>query len=301
MKTIAVINYKGGVGKTTVTANLAAYAARQGKRVLMVDLDPQASLTFSFMSVDDWKNIRQTKTLYQFFKPYAEGKAAAPALDDLVVSLSPLGVKMDLLSSHLTMIDTEAGLSSLLAGGAIILFQKNFVSTYTLLRNGLHNMKNPYDLVFIDCPPSFHAIVKNAIIASDMYIIPAKMDFLSTIGISQLEANMKSYIEEYNTNAHAAGLVQLRKTPPKLLGIVPTMLTLYRGDPISDARPYLDSLRNDYKYHLFPWLQEKASFYAPAPQIRVPAVLNTYYRPGFVLAKRELESLGKEVLSAAEV
>jgi chromosome partitioning protein len=204
MKTIAVINYKGGVGKTTVTANLAAYAAKQGRRVLMVDLDPQASLTFSFMSVTDWEKIEETKTLYQFFKPYAEGKAAAPSLDNLVVPFSPLGVNIDLLSSHLKMIDTEAGLSSLLAGGAVILFQKNFVSTYTLLRNGLRNMKKPYDLVLIDCPPSFHAIVKNAIIASDMYIIPAKMDYLSTIGISQLEANMKSYINEYKSKVHAA-------------------------------------------------------------------------------------------------
>jgi hypothetical protein len=79
------------------------------------------------------------------------------------------------------------------------------------------------------------------------------------------------------------------------------MLTLYRSDPISAAQPFLNALKNDYKYHIFPWLQEKAAFYAPAPLTRIPAVLNTYYRPGFVLAKRELESLGKEVLSAAEV
>ncbi len=55
MKTISVINYKGGVGKTTITANLAAEMAFRGKKILAIDLDPQASLTFSFFSVDEWR------------------------------------------------------------------------------------------------------------------------------------------------------------------------------------------------------------------------------------------------------
>ena len=55
MKIISIINYKGGVGKTTVTANLAAELAFRGRSVLAIDLDPQASLTFSFVSVDDWR------------------------------------------------------------------------------------------------------------------------------------------------------------------------------------------------------------------------------------------------------
>ena len=56
MKIVSVINYKGGVGKTTLTANLGAYAASKGKRVLMIDLDPQSSLTFSFMTPDSWRD-----------------------------------------------------------------------------------------------------------------------------------------------------------------------------------------------------------------------------------------------------
>src|SRR5215475_9702973 len=62
MKTIAVINYKGGVGKTTITANVAAEMAFRGKRVLAIDLDPQANLTFSFFSVDEWRrNFESSK------------------------------------------------------------------------------------------------------------------------------------------------------------------------------------------------------------------------------------------------
>ncbi len=57
MQIVSVINYKGGVGKTTLTANLGAYAASKGKRVLLIDADPQTQLTFNFISVEDWKKL----------------------------------------------------------------------------------------------------------------------------------------------------------------------------------------------------------------------------------------------------
>ena len=75
VKVISVINYKGGVGKTTLTANLGAYAASEGRRVLMIDLDPQASLTFSFMSPEKWRGMyADTKTMQNYFEAIVRDK-----------------------------------------------------------------------------------------------------------------------------------------------------------------------------------------------------------------------------------
>ena len=70
MKIVSVINYKGGVGKTTITANLGAEIANRGYKVLMIDLDPQASLTFSFIPPDEWETtLSPEKTIKSWFKP----------------------------------------------------------------------------------------------------------------------------------------------------------------------------------------------------------------------------------------
>lgn len=76
MEIIAIINYKGGVGKTTATANIAAELAFKGKKVLIIDSDAQASLTFSFVRPDDWdENLKDKKTIKSWFDAVAEGKA----------------------------------------------------------------------------------------------------------------------------------------------------------------------------------------------------------------------------------
>ena len=120
LKVVSVINYKGGVGKTTITSNIAAYAASQGKRVLMIDLDPQTNLTFSFMSSKEWEDeYAKSKTLKNFFLPIINGAPKKIALGTLVIPLEVQGLKMGLISSHLELIDIDTDLAACLGGANI--------------------------------------------------------------------------------------------------------------------------------------------------------------------------------------
>ena len=199
LKVVSVINYKGGVGKTTITSNIAAYAASEGKRVLMIDLDPQTNLTFSFMSSKEWEDkYAQAKTLKNFFRPIINGSSKRISLESLVIPLDVQGLKMGLVSSHLELIDIDTDLAACLGGANINIMNRNFLRVHSHLRDGLSKLKNDYDLVLIDCPPNFNTVVKNAITASDYYLVPAKMDYLSTLGIEQLDRNTRKYVKSHN-------------------------------------------------------------------------------------------------------
>ena len=115
MQIISVINYKGGVGKTTLTANLAAELAFRGKRVLLLDMDAQCSLTFSFVTPDYWRDklggddtAGSDKTIKSWFDGVGDDDLETPKLGDLIVpylkvtrSLGNKGGKIDLIPSHL--------------------------------------------------------------------------------------------------------------------------------------------------------------------------------------------------------
>ena len=93
MHVISVINYKGGVGKTTITANLAAELAWRGKDVLIIDLDPQASLTFSFIRPEEWHDdFSNSKTIKNWFDSFSDSSSVD--LNDLIIStnLSPFSM-----------------------------------------------------------------------------------------------------------------------------------------------------------------------------------------------------------------
>src|SRR3954467_2253821 len=92
VKVVSVINFKGGVGKTTLTANLGAELASRGYRVLLIDLDPQASLTFSFFSAQHWNDHLATSgTIKRWFDPIVDGQDDGAKLADLVAT--PTNVK----------------------------------------------------------------------------------------------------------------------------------------------------------------------------------------------------------------
>lgn len=190
MHVISIINYKGGVGKTTLTANIAARLAKRGKKVLAIDLDPQSNLTFYFIKVDTWKDKYQdSKTIKKWYDNFIE-RGSISNLNDLVIIPEEVNKlvneNLHLICSHLALINVDLELAVMLGGATPRQQINNFLEVYSHLAKGLNLLKHLYDYILIDCPPNFNIVTKTAIVASDYYLIPAKLDYLSTIGTQQL-------------------------------------------------------------------------------------------------------------------
>lgn len=277
MKTIAVINYKGGVGKTSVTANLAASLAAGGFRVLLVDMDPQASLTFSFIKPEEWRDkFQKTRTLKVWFDSIIDGSAIdlsklifTPSKAASVISRRSSQGRLDLIASDLGLINVDLDLATELGGASQAKITRNFLKVHRLLSEGLKDVNaNSYDIVLLDCPPNFNIVTKNAIAASEKILIPAKPDYLSTLGIDYLYRSLTELVTEFNRFADGNGEIH-----PEVLGVVFTMIDVRSGSPISALRPFI---RQTEKLGLPVFeqkLRENKTIYADAPQYGIPVSL----------------------------
>lgn len=159
MITIAVTNQKGGVGKTTTTVNLGAYLAKAGKRVLLVDLDPQGNAT-SGLAVQ--KQSLEQKTVYELLR--GELTAADIVLPTAHKNMYLLPTSTELAASEVELVSAEA---------------REFV-----LKKSLASLA--YDYILIDCPPSLSLLTVNALTAADKVLIPVQTEFYALEGLGQL-------------------------------------------------------------------------------------------------------------------
>ena len=284
MKTVSVINYKGGVGKTTTTANLAAQLAWEGVKVLLIDLDPQTSLTFSFIRPDEWeKDLAESKTIKSWFDSLSS--ANATPLEDLI--FEPARVKarlrgeghgsIHLIASHLGLINVDLELATELGGANLRQSKANFLRVHTRLIDGLASLDpDQFDIVLMDCPPNFNITTKNAILASDYILIPAKPDYLSTLGIDYLIRNLKELVDDYNEYAALDLGVHVDPVDPQVLGVVFTMVSFYGGQPYGHLRPFIAQTKGLGVPVFEQTLRENKSIYADAPQTGIPVSLIGY-------------------------
>ena len=180
-KIIAIVNQKGGVGKTTTAVNLAAGVGLAGKKVLLVDADPQGNSTSGFGI-----NKKQVKTTsYELL--IGTGK-----LENAVVKTEFKGVdvvpsSMDLAAAEVDLIEIERRESQ--------------------LKMALAAARENYDYIFIDCPPSLGLITINALNASDTVLVPIQCEYFALEGLSQLMASVRQVKRLYNPTLEIEGIV----------------------------------------------------------------------------------------------
>jgi chromosome partitioning protein len=280
LKVVAVVNNKGGVGKTTVTANLGAALADMGKRVLMIDLDPQASLTKSFFTVDEATQfLTQVKTITQWYQSPDKGRA--DRLASLVVApprfsgLLKHGGWLELIPSDFRLIDAEVLIPRAVDSAGQVQSAR-FLQLHRRLADDLaHPSFRQYDVILIDCPPNFNLPTKNAVVASDLLIIPARPDFLSTEGINTLGQAFQQLVKDHNEHLrNARGAT--RSIPPMVMpraAVLFTMVQLFSGAPIDVQGQFINEVRALQVPVFDSVIRERSIAFAAAGRHGVPTVM----------------------------
>lgn len=179
-KIISIFNQKGGVGKTTTAINLAAYVGSLGRKVLAVDIDPQGN-TSSGLGID------KDKLEYSMY--------------DVIMGLSPEKAIVKTEVENVDILPSKVEL----AGAEIELTAK--MSRETKVKEGLLKIKDIYDYIFIDCPPSLGLLTINALTASDSVLIPIQCEFYALEGVQQLMNTIQLIKKSLNPELKIQGVV----------------------------------------------------------------------------------------------
>ena len=280
MYTMSFINYKDGVGKTTLTANLGTELTFRGYQVLLIDLAPQTNLTCFLISPPIWDNDhRESKTIKTWFEALTNTTLDLKSAD-LIIQPSKVNKRIkdwgsigsvSLVFSHLGLIRLDTELAVLVIGANPKKNALNFLQTHNHLRSGLESISDDYDFIFFDCPANCDIATQSDIKASDFYIIPAIPDSLSLLGIDRLGIQVKHFIEDYNHYTEFLGEQLLIN--PKGLGVVFTMLSLYGRYPIADQKAYIAKVRERNIPHFNSFIREDRTVYGVGPEIGITVSL----------------------------
>ncbi|WP_206672670.1 ParA family protein [Ligilactobacillus salivarius] len=250
-KVISFINMKGGVGKTTLTINIANYLAnKENKKILIIDLDPQFNATQALLlkqeknklsnninkqDEDEVEFKAEVSSAEQYKKLSKNGKTAFQIFYRTVITKNTQKDIIYEFSENISFVPGDLELSSVVAGdtaskvGLIDKFIK------------INNLKEKFDFILIDCPPTWSILTHSALYASKYYLIPSKLDFYSSIGINSLQ----NKISEKLTND-----CMYQETSRKLfnLGIVFSMTTNLQSE-----KRLRETVIKDYdtKIHVF--------------------------------------------------
>lgn len=230
MHTIAIANQKGGVGKTTLSFNLAKGLAAQGYEVLVVDNDPQANLTMSFL--DEEKDL--SANVMAFY-------------DDKPGSITP-----HVVQSHLSLIGSDIGLAKIADRTFEVIFK---------LKDGLESLKSDYDVTIIDCVPSFGLLSTASLNAADWVIIPAEAGRSALHGLKDLFESIEFVKKRLNDKLDVLGIV-LNNVDGRM-----TKVGIAVEESVRKHYPGLvfkTVLHRTVKFEESPWSQQSIMEYDPA-------------------------------------
>jgi len=232
MRRVAVINQKGGVGKTTTCANLGAALARAGHRILLIDLDPQAHLSMH-MGLDP---LQQQQGVYEMLTGSATINQTRRQVDD---NLWVVGSSIDLAAAEVELVSV--------VGREVIL--RDLLDKHTQGLDG-----NPYDYVFIDCPPSLGVMTLNGLCAAEEVFIPLQPHYLALQGLGRLLETVSLVSKRINPKLMVSGIVVCMhergtRLAAEVIDDVQAFLSQARGSdvPWSSAHMFKTMIRRNIK------------------------------------------------------
>jgi len=249
-RTLALMNQKGGVGKTTTAVNVGAALANLGLRVLCIDLDPQAHLTLS-LGIDPDDIEKSNYDLFTDADTTAMETVRYTARDDKRLAVLP---------AETNLAGVESELSDMIATGL----------AQTILRNKCSDLVKEFDYVLIDCPPSLGLLTINALTMADEIVVPMQAHFLALQGMTKLFETIGMVRQGINPHLTVAGVVLCMHEGNTLLAneVINELEEFFRGargtdQPWADGRVFTPPVRRNIKLAEAPSFGQSVHAYAP--------------------------------------
>lgn len=244
MRIIAVMNQKGGVGKTTTTANLGAALAEAGKRVCLIDMDPQSHLSINY-------GIEPEKVEKSLYTMLIEDGSFLEAMQRLDKRVAIVPSSIDLAAAEVELVNVQG--------------------RETLLRSRIESAQHDFDFVLLDCPPSLGLLTINGLAAATDVIIPMQPHFLALQGVGKLLETVQLVSAQLNPALKVAGIVltmfdSQTKLSSEVVRDLQEFITAAKGQdlPWSDAVLFKTRIRRNIKLAESPSFGQTIFQYEPA-------------------------------------